>query len=95
MALARVTDPHTSYEAADSISDLHRSDLQAKIELAIGVTGGLIDEELEIMFQSQASPSSIRTRRKELERMGLIRDSGRTAPTRRGRQAVIWEKVPA
>lgn len=91
MARSRFSDPWTSHAAAESISDPHRSDLQAKIELALAVTGGLTDEELVTMFSATASPSSIRTRRKELERMGLVRNSGRTEVTRRGRHAVVWE----
>jgi hypothetical protein len=36
-------------------------------------------------------PSTQRPRRVELVRAGFVRDSGRTAVTRSGRQATLWE----
>jgi hypothetical protein len=52
-----------------------------------GVLGGT-DEEIQsalVMNQNTQRP-----RRVELVRMGLVKDSGRTRPTRSGRQAVVW-----
>ena len=39
------------------------------------------------------SGNTVRPRRLELEKAGLVRDSGRTARTARGRSAVLWEAV--
>lgn len=36
--------------------------------------------------------STERPRRRELELLSRVKDSGRTAPTKSGRQAVIWVK---
>lgn len=39
------------------------------------------------------SSSGIRTRRRELERLGLVKDTGKTVRTGSGRKAVIFEAV--
>lgn len=49
---------------------------------------GLTDEEGAERLGIESN--SYRPRRKELEQAGLIRPSGRTRETRRGRKAVVW-----
>lgn len=41
----------------------------------------------------KASPSSVRTRRSELQDAGVVRPSGRTEPTPSGARASLWELV--
>ena len=56
-----------------------------------GVVGGLTDEEcVEV---TGMSPSTVRPRRIELVRDGLLMDSGMTRKTRANRAATIWVSV--
>jgi hypothetical protein len=90
MTLARTTDPSTSHQAAQSVSVLrHRQWVLA----AISDFGPMTDEAMVSLLDAcelQISPSSARTRRCELVRMGLVRESG-LGVTRSGRSAVRWE----
>lgn len=49
---------------------------------------GMTDEELQALLEMPGN--SERPRRRELERKGLIRDSGRRRAVRSGRQAIVW-----
>lgn len=50
---------------------------------------GATDDELRSVFP-EAPPGSVSKRRCDLVRDGLARDSGRTRPTRFGRDAICW-----
>lgn len=79
----------TSREAAEQIKpQLPR--LQQIVLDAIIASGanGLTDEQGVTL--TNLSPSTYRPRRIELQTKCLIVDSGKTRPTRSGRQAVIW-----
>jgi hypothetical protein len=49
---------------------------------------GLTDEEMQVRLDMNASTQ--RPRRVELVQAGLVKDSGRRARTRSGRNAVVW-----
>lgn len=49
---------------------------------------GATDEEIQRSLQMPGNTQ--RPRRRELEQMGRISDSGTTRPTSSGRQAVVW-----
>ena len=95
MAFARVTDPATSHEAADSVKDI--SVVQSTI---LGIIGGdsMSDERLVVEYQKlvrsgiakPATDQSIRSRRAELARQGLVSVVGYTV-TALGRRAQVWE----
>lgn len=50
---------------------------------------GATDDELEVL--SGLSHHTVSPRRRELVLKGLVRDSGHRRPTRRGREAIVWE----
>jgi transcription initiation factor IIE alpha subunit len=49
---------------------------------------GLIDEEIERLLNM--NPSTVRPRRGELVKLGLVCNSGRTRDTRSGAKATVW-----
>ena len=73
---ARWSDPSTSRIAAESITLEKLSEVQARVLSVIRISGPMTDEELEDRYRelwpNSASPQSIRTRRSELARKGLV-----------------------
>lgn len=65
------------------VGDLHRAILSHLLEV-----GGATDEQL--MDALDMGGNTERPRRRELQLMGYIEDSGKTAVTRSGRSAVVW-----
>lgn len=49
---------------------------------------GATDEEL--MDGTGIAPNTLRPRRRELQVMGRVKDSGTKRPTKSGRKAVVW-----
>lgn len=97
VARARKTDPTTSHEAADSVSDI--SMLQMNLLQIFRVAKkGLTDEELVSKYDSlklkkkwkSASPQSIRSRRSELVAKGYIIFDGEYGVTGFGRKTRVW-----
>lgn len=103
---ARTTDPATSHAAARSVANVTvvQSRIFDIIRDASLFGGGITDEGIIATYSRQArvnawtmpSPSSIRTRRKELEDRGEIRpyvdEDGNVVHghTERGRLAQMW-----
>lgn len=88
MSGARVSDPATSHAAAA----IPRAGLRARV-LAAHVhhdDRGLTDDELVQLFP-EANEGSVKKRRSELSREGLVTATDRTRPTRRGCAAVVWK----
>lgn len=93
---ARTTDPETSHAAADSVTDLTRK--QEAVLLLLREIGPTHDQRLVSAYQHTAgkrafpyqSESGIRTRRAELVRKGLVRDTGERATLESGRSAIVW-----
>lgn len=71
-------------EIKDKIGPLHRNVLGA-----LNICGPMTDEEL--CLRIGLGGNTLRPRRRELQLMGKIRDSGRKRQCRSGRQAVVWE----
>lgn len=82
----------TSLAAAEAIQPKLNS-LQWHVLHQIKLTKlyGATDEE--VCGTTGLSGNTVRPRRIELLRKGLIRDSGRTRATASGRQAVVWVAV--
>ena len=94
---ARNTDPTTSHEAAASVTRV--TDKRTACLNAIRELGPCTDEELAIHYARgvaedrwpRQSQSGLRTRRSELTREGVLRDSGIRALTDSGRRSILWE----
>ncbi len=81
----------TSAAAAAAIAP-HLNPLQGRVLGAIRhASHGLTDEA--IGHVTDLPGNTVRPRRIELLRKGLIRDSGKTRATASGRQAVVWELI--
>jgi len=100
---ARNTDPETSHEAAESISeDKLRQSQEAVLQLFKNDPSGFTDYEMvrtyqqlmvtpgQNIFLHHQSESGLRTRRKELVDKGLVKDSGQKAKLPSGRRGIIW-----
>jgi hypothetical protein len=96
-AFARRNDPETSHEAAASIDADTLRDSQRAVLRVLTESGPLTDEEivgyycswLNVTRLPRQSDSGIRTRRKELERLGKVQPDG-TKKTASGRNAIVW-----
>lgn len=96
MPIARSSDPETSHQAAESITPEKLRTSQAAVLFVLATRGpttdtGLIDGYLNspVPLPPQ-SPSGIRTRRKELVRMGAVADTGLRHRLISGRHAIVW-----
>lgn len=94
MPRARLTDPQTSHEAAESVKNISATQ-QAILDL---LKAPMTDEELVDRYYDlvdrgaapNASPSGIRSRRAELAKRNLVVDSSMRARLASGRNAIIW-----
>lgn len=93
IAVARNSDPATSHKAAERVTQ-HLTEIQKRVLAAFRALGSrpITDEDLVIQLPELA-PSTVRSRRAELVRMGKIRDSGRTVRNSRGHEVTVWELV--
>jgi hypothetical protein len=94
MPQARKTDPQTSHDAAKSVKDVsktkqailrllrkHQSDMQ------------LVANYSKLARQNKApraSESGIRSRRAELVKLGLVKDTGKRDKSASNRQMIVW-----
>ena len=94
MPQARRTDPQTSHDAARSVKDVsktkkailsllrkHQSDMQ------------LVANYSKLARQNKApraSESGIRSRRAELVKLGLVKDTGKRDKSASNRQMIVW-----
>ena len=70
--------------------------LRGQVLRSLRDDGPATDEQIQQRLGMGANTE--RPRRRELQKLGLVVDSGRTRPTLSGRQAVVWavaEAVPA
>lgn len=89
MAVARRTDPWTSWEAANSVQNI-RDSQRLVLRALRRYPDGLTDEQLYELLEGRISVSGCRTRRSELVEMRLVEDSGRYALTESNRRTIIW-----
>jgi hypothetical protein len=91
-AKARRTDPRTSHEAAQAVTPSLTA-VQRRVMRYAQAKGQFIDLDLEVHAGDHGS--TLRTRRRELVDLGLLRDSGGTRrPEGRARRFIIWTLTP-
>lgn len=90
-AVARASDPATSWAAASSLEPDAIGRGQRFVWTLLQDHGPMTDEDLVILAASILSPSGARTRRCELVARGLVRDTGDRVRLRSGRMAIVWE----
>jgi hypothetical protein len=88
----RSSDPQTSVDAALSITPDALRENQVAVLNVLRLYGPLTDEGIAAWYgdRPKQSPSGLRTRRHELQELGLVEDSGKRARLRSGRQAIVW-----
>jgi hypothetical protein len=79
----------TSQAAAEAILP-NAATLRHRVLCYIAEQGGKGATDAEIQAALSMAGNTERPRRQELEKVKLIRDSGKTRPTPSGRQAVVW-----
>ena len=97
MPHARISDPQTSVDAANSVKDITRTQSAIRALLINSMT----DEELFVCYSKAviqglaplASPSGVRSRRAELVILGLVEDTGARRKLVSGRKAIVWKTV--
>jgi len=97
MPHARINDPQTSVDAANSVQHVTRTQ-QAIYNLLIN---SMTDEELFVSYSKavaaglapMASPSGVRSRRAELVMLGLVEDTGIRRTLVSGRKAIVWKQT--
>lgn len=96
MPFARRTDPQTSQDAADSVSNLKGTQKAVALLLSEPMTDEALVKAYDLLVSlslaPQASPSGIRSRRAELVTRGVIKDSGLRHKLASGRHAIVWVK---
>jgi hypothetical protein len=90
MPFARTTDPETSHEAAQSVTNI----TPLKAEILKRLMTPMTDTELytQIKFRSTliVTESGVRSRRAELVQAGLVKDTGERQKLETGRNAIVW-----
>lgn len=70
---------------APKLSGLRLKALQSLASVHPGLTGSQVAQKMDAWLYS------VKPRLTELERMGLVRDSGERAKNDRGRQEIVWQ----
>lgn len=101
---ARIDDPETSHEAADSISKKAREDSAREVLVILAAARGPLTAEAIFehhearAFIGQAertySPSRIRTGLSQLVDAGQVQSAPERGKTKTGRSAQTWELTP-
>lgn len=91
--VARRTDPSTSWEAARSVSGIRES--QREVLRVFADVGPTTDEAAFAFYAGYfhgrgQSISGFRTRRSELVKAGLLRDTGERRKGSTGRSMIVW-----
>jgi len=88
---SRRTDPETSSQGPLNAERVLR--LRDHILTRLRHGGPATDVALVADLHMWGSDSGIRTRRSELVKEGLVKDSGKRVKTPSGRESIVWESV--
>lgn len=93
MPYARRSDPETSHEAASTVKDV--SLVKSLILGLLASYGELSDEQILTRYKAveglpKATEQSLRSRRAELVKAGLVEHNGNFAITSNGRRTRLW-----
>ncbi len=83
----RHSDPVTSVAAARTISG--RTDLAIAAAFCADLGSGMTDDELCVRLPFLYAPT-VKSARSRLSKRGLLVASGRTRPSARGREQIVW-----
>jgi hypothetical protein len=90
MPHARTTDPETSHEAAQSVTNI----TPLKHEILQRLVTPMTDTDLYQLLRTNSrlivTESGVRSRRSELVQAGLVRDTGERVKLATGRNAIVW-----
>lgn len=93
MPFARLTDPETSHEAAESVTNI----TPLKQEILQKLMTPMTDRDLyALLFTSSrliVTESGVRSRRAELVQAGLVKDTGARQKLNTGRNAIVWGRA--
>lgn len=91
MPHARITDPETSHEAAESVTNITPLKREILQRLMTPMTDAELIRTLKIYSELIVTDSGVRSRRSELVQAGLVRDTGARQKLKTGRNAIVWE----
>jgi hypothetical protein len=90
MPHARTTDPETSHEAAQSVTNITPLKQEILQRLMTPMTDQLLYELLDRTSDLVVTESGVRSRRSELVQAGLVKDTGAREKLKTGRNAIVW-----
>ena len=97
MPHARLTDPGTSHEAAQSVDNMTETKKAIFYLLKYPMTDAMLIQSygmlVNIKQAPRASESGIRSRRAELVEDGLVMDTGNRLKSPSGRNMIVWAIV--
>jgi hypothetical protein len=90
MPFARTTDPETSHEAAQSVTNITPLKQEILQRLMTPMTDADLYETLVFGSNLIVTESGVRSRRAELVQAGLVKDTGARQKLKTGRNAIVW-----
>jgi hypothetical protein len=90
MPHARLTDPETSHEAAESVSNITPLKHEILQRLMTPMTDADLIEVIRTSSRMLVTESGVRSRRAELVQAGLVKDTGARVKLATGRNAIVW-----
>jgi hypothetical protein len=90
MPFARTTDPETSHEAAESVTNITPLKQEILQRLMTPMTDADLIEAIRVSSRLIVTESGVRSRRAELVQAGLVKDTGARVKLATGRNAIVW-----